>query len=427
VLRVRTLYTEQGNVYEELERVMPVIVYTRHTKQCPHMEKGGDFRRCRCPKWMYGDIPGKGSRARVSAKTRSWEQAERRARSIDDGDELSKVRNEETRVTVAAAVEAYLQSAKDSGVSEDTLAKKTRTFKQLASEAPNAKVHTKGRYSPSLLYWCEEHGYKYLEQLTTRELTVWRSTWRMKSLAKFKRQAMVCGFFFFCGRQGWIEQNPMLGVGAVKVTESPTDYFTREEFEAIIDATYLYQGTRHGGNDQFGERLRALIRLMRWSGLAIRDAVTLQRSRLSTDDSLFLYRAKTGHPVRVLLPPDVAQALRQVPPGNVPNPAYFFWSGTGKPKTAVADWQRSFRKLFELAAPKLPKDPSTGKPKRCHPHMLRDTFAVEMLLSGADIREVSILLGHKSVKTTEKSYAPWVKALQGKLDATVRNAWLKAS
>lgn len=57
---------------------------------------------------------------------------------------------------------------------------------------------------------------------------------------------------------------------------------------------------------------------MRWSGLAITDAVTLQRSRLSKDDRLVLYRTKTGNPVTVLLPPQIADELRRVPPGRTP-------------------------------------------------------------------------------------------------------------
>jgi hypothetical protein len=34
-----------------------------------------------------------------------------------------------------------------------------------------------------------------------------------------------------------------------------------------------------------------------------------------------------------------------------------------------------------------------------------------------------MLLGHKSVKITEKHYAPWVKARQEQLAANVRKAW----
>ena len=55
--------------------------------------------------------------------------------------------------------------------------------------------------------------------------------------------------------------------------------------------------------------------------------------------------------------------------------------------------------------------------------MFRDTFAVEMLLAGLPLEQVSILLGHKSVKITEKHYAPWVKARQELLAANVRKAW----
>jgi integrase len=55
--------------------------------------------------------------------------------------------------------------------------------------------------------------------------------------------------------------------------------------------------------------------------------------------------------------------------------------------------------------------------------MFRDTFAVEMLLAGVPLEQVSMLLGHKSVKITEKHYAPWVKARQEQLAVNVRKAW----
>ena len=127
------------------------------------------------------------------------------------------------------------------------------------------------------------------------------------------------------------------------------------------------------------------------------NALTLERSRLSDDNKLLLYQAKTGHPVYVPLPPDIAEALRALPPGARPNPLYFFWSGNGLPKTAVADWQRSYRRLFELAGIKK----ANGSLKRCHPQMFRDTFAVEMLLAGVPLEQVSMLLGHKSIRVVE--------------------------
>ncbi len=58
--------------------------------------------------------------------------------------------------------------------------------------------------------------------------------------------------------------------------------------------------------------LRALVLLLRYSGLRIRDAVTLSKSRLS-GNRLFLYTAKTGTSVFVPLPEFVVDG-----PGHVP-------------------------------------------------------------------------------------------------------------
>lgn len=146
---------------------------------------------------------------------------------------------------------------------------------------------------------------------------------------------------------------------------------------------------------------------MCYSGLRIRDAVTLERSRIQ-GEKLFLYTAKTGTPVWCPLPPLVVQALEAIPW----NGRHFFWTGESKPKSAVGDWQRSLRKLFRLA----------GVPDG-HAHRFRDTFAVELLRRGVPIERLSMLLGHKSVSVTEKHYAPWIHARQQQLEADVRRSW----
>ena len=55
--------------------------------------------------------------------------------------------------------------------------------------------------------------------------------------------------------------------------------------------------------------------------------------------------------------------------------------------------------------------------------VFRDTFAVELLLSGVPIDQVSLLLGHSSVKVTEKHYSPFVKARQEQLENSVKLSW----
>lgn len=66
-----------------------------------------------------------------------------------------------------------------------------------------------------------------------------------------------------------------------------------------------------------------------------------------------------------------------------------------KPQTARANWSRYFDTVFELA-----------KVKDAHLHRFHDTFAVSLLENGVSIENVSVLLGHSSVRITERHYKP---------------------
>lgn len=57
-----------------------------------------------------------------------------------------------------------------------------------------------------------------------------------------------------------------------------------------------------------------------------------------------LRTAKTGTDVRVPLPQIALDALAAVPTDN-----YYFWSGHGTKKSCVGDYQRAFKKLYEIA------------------------------------------------------------------------------
>jgi hypothetical protein len=57
--------------------------------------------------------------------------------------------------------------------------------------------------------------------------------------------------------------------------------------------------------------------------------------------------------------------------------------------------------------------------------MFRDTFAVELLLAGVPLDQVSLLLGHSSVKITGRHYAPFCKPRQEQLATSVKLAWKK--
>ncbi len=93
----------------------------------------------------------------------------------------------------------------------------------------------------------------------------------------------------------------------------------------------------------------------------------------------------------------------------------FFWTGHSKPKSTVGNWQRALRRLFVLAG--VP----TG-----HAHRFRHTFAVELLQAGVPVERVAAMLGHRSVKVTERYYSAWNLSRQEQLEADVRRTWIEA-
>jgi integrase/recombinase XerD len=372
-----------------------LFVYARHTPECNH-EDDPKYRRCRCPKWIDGYVDDK--RARRSAQTRSWEKAEHKARLIEEAADPSTQR-QAIPTTIANAVEIFLADEKGRNLSKET----TKQSKTL--------------FQNQFLSWAKHRGLIRLRDLTPPQLVNFRATWENSGLTANRKLSRLVGFFAFCIQNGWLNENPATKVKRSTVHSLPRGWFPKPEFKRIVDATYAYGDWRGGRDFQFrADRLRALVLLMRWSGLAIQDAVTLERDRLSDDGKIFLYRAKTGVPVYVPIPPDIAGVLQALPSGN---PRHFFWSGNGDAQTACKGWRRSLSQLFEIANIRKPD----GTPKRCHAHMFRDTFAVELLNKGVPIDRVSLLLGHSSVKVTEKHYAPFVKERQQQLEMYARMAW----
>ncbi|MGO9338844.1 MAG: tyrosine-type recombinase/integrase [Terracidiphilus sp.] len=155
------------------------------------------------------------------------------------------------------------------------------------------------------------------------------------------------------------------------------------------------------------KKLKALILLMRYSGIRISDAVMFRRDSLK-DGKLFLRQTKTKHPVWVPLPKVVIDLIAECDEGN----EYFFYRQVGKPKSAITEWQQRLKLVYDMAGV------HDG-----HSHRLRDTFSVDLLQKGVSLETVSMLLGHTSIKTTQRHYAPWVKSRQDALENAVKLSW----
>ncbi|MDE0373999.1 MAG: site-specific integrase [Rhodospirillales bacterium] len=236
--------------------------------------------------------------------------------------------------------------------------------------------------------YANKHGLTDLDSFTKDEIRRWRDSWTTSTSTTKLRLTLLRTFFRFAVKEGWIDHFPMSNVLNPKVISKPTLPFNLDEVRSLVVAA----------EDRIQEK--ALILLMRYAGLSIQDAVTCSCDHIS-GETLILRRAKTNELVTVHLPDPVIEALRSITLNGSP---YFFWSGESKPITATKFWRRRLNAVARKAGV-----------ANFHPHRLRHTFAVELLMKHVPIEDVSTLLGHSSISTTERHYAAWNKARRDRL------------
>ncbi len=257
-----------------------------------------------------------------------------------------------------------------------------------------------------LVPFCTARGFTKLKHLGVQELRDFRGTWQGGALTASKKLERLRSFFKFCLESKWVEENPARKLAMPKIPRKPTLPFSPEEIGRIWEACDVYSIKGIYGKAS-RDRVMAFVMVLYYTGLRIGDVVRLKRSDVR-EGKIFLYTQKTGTPVWVPVPGHTTAQLARVPNRG----DRFFWSGNGKLKSAVSDWQRTLAKLFRNAK-------VTGG----HAHRFRDTFAVELLLSGVAVEDVAILLGHSSKDITEEHYSPWIAARQTRLEAAVRSTW----
>jgi integrase/recombinase XerD len=347
-----------------------LAIYKRHNSACPH--KVRSYRRCDCPVWAEGTVEGK--YIRKSLKTRNWQRATEIVRDKEAG-------KKDARITIKEATKAFIRDAEARQLRPPSIYKYRLLFKQLDA-------------------FSQDKGLVYIAECDLDVLRGFRESWKNKNYSARKKLEALRTFFKFVHDSGWLPTNPAKIIKPPKVQDTPTMPYSQTEVTRVLEACDKYP---HKHN---GVRLKALTLLLRHTGLRITDAVTLTKQKID-GDVLVLRTAKTGTDVRIPLPQLALDSL-----AAIKTDGYYFWSGRGTTKSCVGDYQRAFKRLYEIA-----------KVENGHAHRWRDTFAVELLLSGVPLEQVSILLGHQTIRVTEKHYSPWVKARQDQLEAAIRKTF----
>jgi integrase/recombinase XerD len=366
--------------------------YRRHKKDCKHRgcrrnacslwKRRTDGQillcRCSCPIWADGKFDG--VEIRRSLKENSWDDADRALRHLKES-------CERLSTSLKEAADKFLEDARARGFVDMTIYKYRSLFSQLHAFAAH-----RGLYQ--------------VKELDVDLLGEFRATWKDGACTNAKKLERLRAWLGFCERRKWIPDNPARHLRPPKFADRPTMPFTQNEMIRIFATLETKYPARAGLRN--AQRLKAFVLLLRYSGLRIGDAVRTDKTWIA-GGKIFLYTQKTGVAVHRPLPKVVLDALEAAPHSA---PSYFFWTGRSTLRSAVGKWQRRLHTLFELA-----------EVEKGHAHRFRDTFAVELLLTGTPIENVSVLLGHRSVRMTERYYAPWVRARQEQLEEELARTW----
>ena len=403
---------------------MAIQLWRRH-KKCSHRRDQYDreFKDCSCVIQAEGMLPGYGTYKCLSTGTRvmaeaqrmvfyaehcgSWENAKE---AVLSGLPLNPMTQQHGSVLVSAPMLVSNPGGQPKRLDE--------AVKKFLSELENPKAKrvqasTVSKYRTlmaRLQRFFEQRGLTELNEIHLEELMDFRDSWPTGPRATINNINRLRKFYQFCLRFKWVEDNLARKLDYPAVEEVQAQPWEPNEFDLIAETAQRLTLDRQQAATN--EELVVFILVMRHTGLRISDTCLLTADRVLPDGVIRLRMEKTKSRkgakswVTTWLPPEVYSRLVRLP---VKQGKYFFCHGSTRVETTTDLWRRRINAVLVSAGLKAAEDRGESS------HRFRHTFAVELLKDGESIENVSKLLGHKNVKTTEDSYAAWVPARQNSL------------
>jgi len=379
-----------------------ITIFVRHAADCKYA--GDEFsKRCQCRKhfrWTHNGV-----QHRRMAGTRSWGIAEEEKRRLEDQLAGRKPEQDsgERRTSISDAVKMFMAAKKNDGLEPPSLAKLQKSVDRIQT-------------------FCEGAGIFYLEDVDLTHISTWPWTnFFTTTHALRNNQSRVKSFFRYFENAGVLPKNPTKAWKSIKGKTEQVSGFSAKEYGDILKAI-----PECGWSKEMQSKMRALVQLMRYAGLAMIDACCLERSQIRHEKGQYRIhlrsRQKTSkkahlQPIDNVVPSEVGKNIMAVLNSN---PRYVFWNYNGdgpasdEQKRAVSEkyFQRYMRTLLDKAG--LPNATS---------HKFRHTLAIEMIRHGASFEDVAATLGN-TVAVVAKFYShEWGKVRQHKTDAAIKAAW----
>lgn len=195
----------------------------------------------------------------------------------------------------------------------------------------------------------------------------------------------------------WLNKNDYEAIPAEKldlpkISERQVTFMTGEHVDRLLSAPSM--------SSIIGKRDKAILELLFSTGLRVSELTKLDRDKIDLERREFGITGKGGRGRVVFLSSRAAEWLSLYLSARKDHFSPLFIRHKGRIDPSVEDEKmrltpRSVQRLVKKYSKKV------KIPVEVTPHVLRHSFATDLLIAGADLRSVQEMLGHKNVATTQ--------------------------
>ncbi len=220
----------------------------------------------------------------------------------------------------------------------------------------------------------------------------------LKNEKKLKPNTLNAYLFVFrhlasyCKDRGF-PNNFLEGFKSFKKTKPDIIILTIAEIDSLLKTKIEYKKFRGLNCSWLDSRDLTMISFLAFTGCRFEEAKNLKIKHLDlTAGRAVLVETKTNENRSVYFAQDLANKLKKLIENRRLENYVFTNSLEGQ--VHESDFSYQLKKRAILA----------GITKRVYPHLLRHSFATQLLISGVDVAIVSKILGHKDIRTTVENY-----------------------
>ncbi|MBI3443107.1 tyrosine-type recombinase/integrase [Candidatus Woesebacteria bacterium] len=250
-------------------------------------------------------------------------------------------------------------------------------------------------YLKTFRVWFQKHyQQEYIQRLTPEIVRRYRGFLTRHEDDLGRRMSVATQSYYIIGLRSFLRYLARKGIKSLapekidlpKAESRSLKFLSREQVERLLSMPILEKPE--------GLRDRTILEVLFSTGLRVSEMAKLDRDKIDLKQREFGIIGKGRRPRVVFLTQRATDWLSKYLRNREDNnkPLWIRLSGGGeKMRLTVRSIQRIVEKYRRMA----------GLPIKVSPHVIRHSFATNLLQNGADLRSVQEMLGHKNVSTTQ--------------------------